>query len=246
MQITDERKLGNWWADGDTPVHTDSRVSYLVDGRTTMLTMCIHFLNAHKYIYLAYWGMVPGMELVRGTDHRAGPDGSPEQEALLARLRAEGLDSADIDFWCTHDLSIQAVLGYAVSKGVEVKVLLWDTLVFPGLPVYYHPKEAKEKLEQIGVTCLLDDSARGIMHHPMESLHQKISVVDGINAFVGGIDLMIELTGDYDRWDTPSHPFSSSLRRTEEGSSPHPWHDVHSIIEGPGAGDVELNFRQRW
>jgi hypothetical protein len=167
MQITEERMVDNWWADGDTPVRTDSRVKYLVDGRTTMFTMCIQFLKARKYIYLANWGMIPGMELVRGTDLRAGPDGSPEQEALHARLRAEGLDSADIDFWCTHDLSVQAVLGYVVTKGVEVKVLLWDTLVFPGLPVYYHPKEAKEQLEQVGVTCILDDSARVIMHHPM-------------------------------------------------------------------------------
>jgi len=246
MLSIDERKLGNWWAEGDMPVRTDSRVTYLVDGRTTMFTMCIHFLKARKYIYLADWGITPGMELVRGTDHRAGPDGSPEQEALLAELRAEGLEQADIDFWCSHDLSVQAVLRYAVSKGVEVKALLWDTLVLPGIPVYYHPKEAKEQLEQVGVTCILDDSARGIMHHPMESLHQKISVVDGIYGFVGGIDLMIDLDGDFDRWDTPSHPFSSPLRRTSEGTSPHPWHDVHSIIEGPAAGDVELNFRQRW
>ncbi len=246
MQSTDKRKLGDWWAEGDTPVRTDSRITYLIDGRTTMFTMCIHFLKAHKYIYLANWGITPGMELVRGTDHRAGPDGSPEQEALLAELRAEGLEQADIDFWCSHDLSVQAVLGYAVSKGVEVKALLWDTLVLPGIPIYYHPKEAKEQLEQVGVTCILDDSARGIMHHPMESLHQKISVVDGVYASVGGIDLMIDLDGDFDRWDTPSHPFSSPLRRTSEGTSPHPWHDVHSIIEGPAAGDVELNFRQRW
>src|SRR5437588_12016134 len=86
MQITDVRKLGDWWAEGDTPVRTDSRVTYLVDGRTAMLTMCIHFLKARKYIYLANWGITDGMELVRGTDHRAGPDASSEQETLLARL----------------------------------------------------------------------------------------------------------------------------------------------------------------
>src|SRR5713226_9113449 len=107
MRITEERKLDNWWADGDTPVHTDSRINYLVDGRTTMFNMCIHFLKARKYIYLANWGMIPAMELVRGTDHRAGPDGSPEQEALHAELRAEDLQGADLDFWLTHDLSAQ-------------------------------------------------------------------------------------------------------------------------------------------
>jgi len=86
MSVTNEQTNLNWWASGDTPVHTDSRVTYLVDGRTAMLTMCLHFLTARRYIYLANWGMTPRMELVRGSDHRAGPDGNPEQEALLAWL----------------------------------------------------------------------------------------------------------------------------------------------------------------
>ena len=63
------------------------------------------------------------MELVRGPDQRAGPDGSPQQEALLAELRAAGLQQPEIDFWCSHALTLQAVLGYMVSKGVEVKVI---------------------------------------------------------------------------------------------------------------------------
>ncbi len=188
-----ERRVNNWWAEGDTPVRADSRVTYLVDGRTTMLTLCRHFLMARKYIYIAGWGMTPAMKLVRGKDHRAGPDGSPEQEVLLAELRAEGLQEAEIDFWCTHDLTVQAVLGLIVSKGVEVKVLLWDS---SEMFSHYNPRAAHQELTEVGVTCILDDSARGILHHPIESLHQKIAVVDG--------------------------------------------------TEGPAAGDVELNFRQRW
>ncbi len=245
MPVTEEQTTLNWWASGDTPVRTDSRVTYLVDGRMAMLTMCLHFLKARSYIYLANWGMTPRMELVRGPDHRAGPDGSPEQEALLSWLRAEGLAEADIAFWCTHDLTMQTVLGYAVSKGVEVKVLLWETIQVSGL-AHYSPKEAHEELTQVEVTCILDDSARGVLHHPVESLHQKISIVDGTHAFAGGVDPLIELDGDYDRWDTPSHPFATPLRRTKEQASPHPWHDAHSLIEGPVAGDVEQNFRQRW
>ncbi len=246
MSIPQERLVANWWAEGDLPVRTDSRVTYLVDGRTAMLSICIHFLKARNYIYLGNWGITPLMEIVRGKDHRAGPDGSPEQEALLTWLQAEGLQEADIAFWRTHDLSVQAVLGYAVSKGVEVKALLWDCIEIPIVASHYSPKTAYEQLQQVGVTCLLDDSARGLLHHPAESLHQKITVVDGTHAFVGGVDLLIELNGDYDRWDMPTHPFASPLRRTSEKTSPHPWHDVHAIIEGPAVGDVERNFRERW
>jgi phosphatidylserine/phosphatidylglycerophosphate/cardiolipin synthase-like enzyme len=98
----------------------------------------------------------------------------------------------------------------------------------------------------MGVTCMLDDSSHGLLHHPVESLHQKIAVVDGTHAFVGGIDMLIELNGDYDRWDTHFHHYSSPLRSNEADRTPHNWHDAHAIIEGPAVGDVELNFRQRW
>lgn len=235
--------INNWWAEGDTPVRADSRVTYLIDGRTTLLTMCRHFLMAQKYIYLANWGITPTMELVRGKDQRAGPDGSPEQEALVAELRAEGLQEAEITFWSSHKLTPQTVLGYMANKGVEVKALIWECSNFFS---HYNPKSAYQELLDVGATCILDDSSRGILHHPIESLHQKIAVVDGTHAFVGGIDPLIELSGDFDRWDFPVHYFSSVLRRNKENQTPHSWHDVHAIIEGPAAGDVEFNFRQRW
>jgi phosphatidylserine/phosphatidylglycerophosphate/cardiolipin synthase-like enzyme len=232
-----------WWAEGDSPVHADSHVIYLVDAHSTWLTMCRSFLMAEKYLYIAAWGMKPLMELVRGTDQRAGPDGSPEQEALLAELRAEGLQEAEIGFWCSHQLTVQAVLGYVVRKGVDVKVLIWSSSKeFSHLD----PQGAKEQLSQVGVSCILDDSAHGIRHHPIESLHQKIAVVDGTSAFVGGIDMVIGKKGDFDRWDTHLHHYSSPLRSNADDPSPHNWHDAHALIEGPAVADVERNFRERW
>jgi phosphatidylserine/phosphatidylglycerophosphate/cardiolipin synthase-like enzyme len=231
----------NWWAAGDTPVHNDSLLNYFVDGRISMLTMCLHFLKARRYIYFANWGFTPTMELVRGSDHIAGPANSPEQVALLNTLRAQGLDEAALNFWQANDLTIQNVLGFAVSRGVEVRGLLWENLPIPKFS-FYKPEEARQQLTDVGVSCLLDDSAKGVIHHPSESLHQKITVVDGEYAFVGGVDLMIEIDGDFDRWDSSTHLFSNHLRV----NNPHPWHDVHSRITGPAAADVEHNFRQRW
>jgi hypothetical protein len=210
---------------------------YCIDARSTLLTMCRRFLTARTYIHLAGWGMTPQLRLVRGTDHRAGSDDSPAQEALLVELRAQGLGEAEIDFWCSHELTVVAVPGYAASKGVQVNVLLWS-----GSKLFSHidAEAVGEQLAQVGVTCILDDSAFDRLHHPLESLHQKMAVVDGTHAFVGGIDPLVESGGDFDRWDYPLH------RYYEEESSPHPWHDVHAVLEGPAVGDVERNFRQRW
>ncbi len=243
MSVANEPPVESWWAAGDTPVREHTRVTYLVDGRTTMLTMCRRFLTARRYIYLANWGLAPTIRLVRGHDHRAGPDGSPEQEGLLAELRMEGLSEDDIAFWQSTELTLANVLAYKARQGVEVKALIWECLPrFTNL----NPSAAHEQLTAVGVTCILDDSAKGLLHHPVESLHQKITIIDGTHAFVGGIDLLIENNGDFDRWDMPRHHFATDLRRNEFDAAPHPWHDAHVFIEGTAVADVELNFRQRW
>lgn len=242
MQATGQPQDRHWWADGDTPVRNDSRITYLVDGRAAFFFICRQIIKAHKYAYLANWGMTANIELVRGQDHCTQSGENNERENFIAQLRTGGFSQEDITFWYNSTLSLQNVLGYAVSKGVEVKVLLWDGPPFS----HYHPEETHQQLTAKGVTCLLDDSSCGILHHPIESLHQKISIIDGTYAFVGGVDPVIEYEGEFDRWDTPSHTFSTPLRRTNQGTTPHPWHDAHAMIEGPAAGDLELNFRQRW
>ena len=209
MSTNTAQQPHGWWAVGDTPVHADSQVTYLVDAHSTLLTMCRHFLKAQRYIYIAGWGMTPLMRLVRGLDQRAGPDGSPEQATMLEELRAEGLQQAEIDFWCSHELTVQAVLGYAVSKNIDVRALIWSSSKHFA---HCDPKAAQEQLTDVGVSCIVDDSSHGFLHHPIESLHQKLAVVDGVQAFVGGIDMLIELNGDYDRWDNHFHHFFSPLR----------------------------------
>src|SRR5215469_12275500 len=156
-----------WWANADSPVQEHSRVVFLVDAHATLLTMCRQFLKAQNYIYIAAWGMKQKMQMVRGTDQRAGPDGSQAQEELRSELRADGLGEAEIDFWCSHELTVASVLGYAArQKGVDVKVLIWSS---SELFSHSDPHAAREQLVEVGVTCMLDDSAHGLRHHPIES-----------------------------------------------------------------------------
>src|SRR5207247_10986393 len=98
MLVQTEQLIKNWWAEGDLPVHTTSRIAYLVDGRSAMLSFCLQFLKAQKYIYIANWGMTPDLQLVRGKDHCAGSGRRPEQEALLAGRRDQGIVQAGDGF----------------------------------------------------------------------------------------------------------------------------------------------------
>ncbi|HEU5226618.1 MAG TPA: phospholipase D family protein [Ktedonobacteraceae bacterium] len=223
--------------------HT-SHVAFLIDGRTTMLEMCLHFLSAKHSIYITAWGLTPELLLVRGKHNRAGPDGSPEQEELLAWLRKRGLEEQDLLFWkLCEEMSVTNVLSYAASKGVDVRILLWDTYT---LPFTAGPKQIQEALEARSIRCLLDDSHKSLLNNPIAAHHQKTAVVDSRWAFVGGIDMMTEANGEKDRWDTKGHPYHTLLRADKDGNTPVSWHDVHILFEGPAVADVELNFRQRW
>lgn len=234
----------DWWVPGDAPARLTPRAAFLIDGRLTMLEMCVRFLSAKRSIYITAWGITPDLLLVRGRHHRAGPDGSPEQEELLRWLRGRELEEDDLRFWLqSKSLSVANVLSYAVSKGVDVRILLWETytLLFPS-----NAQEVQAAFEPLGVRCLLDDSHMGLLNHPTTALHQKTVVVDSRFAFVGGVDMMTEGNGEYDRWDSKSHLFNNPLRLNRVGISSHGWHDVHTVFEGEAVYDVERNFCQRW
>lgn len=233
----------DWWATTDFPGRSALRAAFLIDGRMTMLEMCVRFIMAKKSIHIAAWGLTPDLLMVRGKHQRAGEPESPEQEELEQWLRGKGLAPDEIAFWSSEqELSVCNVLRYAVERGVNVRVLLWDAYT---LPFHSGPRQIKEQLEAVGVICLLDNSNQDLQH-PIESLHQKTVTIDGQYAFVGGIDLMARSDGEFDRWDTKGHPYYNLLRRNKHGRMPHSWHDVHVLFEGPTVTDVEQNFCQRW
>jgi phosphatidylserine/phosphatidylglycerophosphate/cardiolipin synthase-like enzyme len=78
------------------------------------------------------------------------------------------------------------------------------------------------------ITCALDDRER-----PMHCHHEKLVIVDGRVAFVGGIDLT-SLGGD--RLDSSTHRPTGRLG----------WHDATTRVAGPAAADVAAHFGLRW
>jgi phosphatidylserine/phosphatidylglycerophosphate/cardiolipin synthase-like enzyme/membrane protein DedA with SNARE-associated domain len=77
-------------------------------------------------------------------------------------------------------------------------------------------------------------------HPPGGSHHQKIAVVDGRLAFVGGIDFAAT------RWDTPEHALEEPARRTSEGAPYSPFHDVTMMVEGDAARALHELACERW
>jgi phosphatidylserine/phosphatidylglycerophosphate/cardiolipin synthase-like enzyme len=237
-------RAGVWWTTGDFSAHEGCRVEPLIDGHTAMLSMCTAFLGAKRSILLAAWDIRADLPMVRGEDLLLDTESARADGGLLTRLRSAGLDDEALAFWANGKLTVADVLGFAVTRGVRVGVLLWDGYQ-AGMHLTNNPQEECKRLEAAGVEVLLDDSSRAITHLS-QSLHQKCAMVDGLLAFVGGVDLTRHEGGDYDRWDTHAHACSSEERSSAHSAPSHPWHDIHTRLEGPVVGDVERNIAQRW
>lgn len=136
------------------------------------------------------------------------------------------------DFGLTRDAlahPLRSILA-KLAERIDVRVLLWAGAP---LPVFSPRRKLVRKVRDeltrgTAISCALDSHER-----PMHCHHEKIVIVDGRIAFVGGIDLT-SLGGD--RFDSPEHPVRGGLG----------WHDVATRLEGPVVADVDQHFRARW
>jgi phosphatidylserine/phosphatidylglycerophosphate/cardiolipin synthase-like enzyme len=125
--------------------------------------------------------------------------------------------------------TVRELLAEAAER-VEVRVLAWAGAPLP----LFHPsrKEVREGRDRLvsgtRISYALDSRER-----PMHCHHEKLVLVDGELAFVGGIDLSL-LGGD--RYDCSDHPARGQLG----------WHDASSRIRGPAVADVAAHYALRW
>jgi phosphatidylserine/phosphatidylglycerophosphate/cardiolipin synthase-like enzyme len=136
------------------------------------------------------------------------------------------------DFGLTRDAQARRLCDLLgeIAERVDVRVLLWAGAP---LPVFTPDRAELRRVHRAltrgtRVKCALDGRER-----PMHCHHEKLVIVDGEIAFVGGIDLT-SLGGD--RFDSSEHPMRSRLG----------WHDVACRLSGPAVRDVEEHFVARW
>lgn len=117
-----------------------------------------------------------------------------------------------------------------LAERVEVKVVLWAGAPVPVFtPTRAAVRRVRDDLVRgTRVQCALDAHER-----PMHCHHEKLVIVDGEVAFVGGIDLT-SLGGD--RFDSSDHAMQGRLG----------WHDASSLVRGPAVADVAAHFAARW
>jgi phosphatidylserine/phosphatidylglycerophosphate/cardiolipin synthase-like enzyme len=126
--------------------------------------------------------------------------------------------------------TLRDLLATAAERGVDIRLLAWGGAPLP----LFHPdrREVRKVRDALGrdsrVRVALDSKER-----PLHCHHEKLVIVDGTVAFVGGIDLT---SYGGDRYDTHQHPPRGSVG----------WHDATARLLGPAVADVAAHFRLRW
>ena len=118
---------------------------------------------------------------------------------------------------------------------LRIYLLAWDPSVVYTLE--------REWMQQIKFDWATSERIRFVFdaqHAPRASHHQKLVVVDGAIAFMGGIDLSAS------RWDDRPHAPDSPERVNEKGERRKPYHDLMTYCVGPAVDELMRLFVLRW
>ena len=117
---------------------------------------------------------------------------------------------------------------------LEIFILMWDFSAFVALDKEWFNKWVLDLTTSSRIYFRFDSK------HPVgASHHQKLVVIDGAIAFVGGLDICAS------SWDDRSHSVENPDRFLD-GKRFEPYHDVQSFQTGPVAWELTQVFKRRW
>ncbi|HEY2353802.1 MAG TPA: phospholipase D family protein [Gaiellaceae bacterium] len=137
--------------------------------------------------------------------------------------------SPDFHLRSDSEMTLRDLLADRAER-LDVRMLAWAGAPLP----LFHPdrSEVREMRDAFatGTRIRIELDAR---ERPFHCHHEKLVIVDGEIAFVGGIDLT---TYAGNRLDDGEHPARGALG----------WHDAATRITGPAVADVAAHYRFRW
>lgn len=135
------------------------------------------------------------------------------------------------------DLTLLDFLKQICQKRRELRVyiLAWN---FSANYAWEWEKDQQEKFEAAAPGQIIfryDNTSAAAGSH-----HQKLVIMDGHEAFVGGMDFSAGT------WDDREHRAKEPIR-ADCGQEPHgPYHDVQAYLAGPAAAELTKYFAVRW
>ena len=230
---------------------SEHRANWFIDGKDYFAKLKEKLLKAKEVVFITDWWMSPEMFLIRPVDVNKYQN-LPDKSALTVKSEEELSRLCDI-------------LNYIAKKGVKIYILLYCEF---SLALTLDSKHTKTFLTGLDPNIM-------ITRHPKKAFdllwshHEKLVIIDQKTAFIGGLDLC------WGRYDTHDHPIAEPenldgvysfpgidysnariidffnvpnyLKESVERIYPRmPWHDVHTMFQGPAVLDVSRHFVERW
>ena len=187
--------------------------------------------------HLAIEQAVTGVPLIAGNHTAILHDGGETFAAMFDAIRGAQA-SINLEFYTFEDIEsggehLEALLLAKRAQGVAINIL------YDGYGSMDTPPEFLKSLRAAGYLVLeynpIDPlKARG-PYLPNDRDHRKILIVDGLTAFVGGVNLF---TGYQE------HPHSELVG--SGGNTGVFWHDTDLEIQGPAVAALQQLFIQHW
>jgi phospholipase D1/2 len=135
------------------------------------------------------------------------------------------------------DAKLQPFLRQLCAERPELRVyvLTWDFSFHYGLEWELFQKRKFERGGCGRIVFQYDDE-----HAVAGSHHEKVAVIDGRVAFVGGLDF------NSDSWDDRRHTPENESRTYSNGKPRGPYHDIQTVFTGPAAQEVARHLVRRW
>ena len=226
---------------------------WFVDGHDYFEYLRIQLLSATESVFITDWFLSPELALKRPVNYN---------NFLGEKTIAENKKHLNI-YNATRLMDIFYVLA---KKGVKIYILLFCE---PTLALAINSLYTKRTLQSLHPNIKITRHPKGTQSI-LWSHHEKLVIIDQKIAFVGGLDLC------WGRYDTNQHPVVEeknkyntyyypgcdyinerqvdlhNVEKFYEEQLPRdkmprmPWHDVHTMVEGPIVSDIVRHFVERW
>jgi phosphatidylserine/phosphatidylglycerophosphate/cardiolipin synthase-like enzyme len=226
---------------------------WFVDGHDYFEYLQTQLLKATESVFITDWFLSPELALKRPVNYNnfLGEKNITENKKHLNIYNANRL----MDIF------------YVLAKnGVKIYILLFCE---PTLALAINSLYTKRTLQHLHQNIKITRHPKGTQSI-LWSHHEKLVIIDQKIAFVGGLDLC------WGRYDTKDHPVVEeknkyntyfypgcdyinerqvdlhNVERFYEEQLPRdrmprmPWHDVHTMVEGPIVSDIVRHFVERW
>jgi phospholipase D1/2 len=227
---------------------------WFVDGHDYFNYLYNQLLNATESVFITDWFLSPELVLKRPFNYNnciVDEKNIKDYQKKLNKSNANRL----MDIF------------YVLAKsGVKIYILLFCE---PSLALAINSLHTKRSLQYLHPNIKVTRHPKGTQTI-LWSHHEKLVIIDQKIAFVGGLDLC------WGRYDIHKHPISEEpnpyntyyypgsdyinerqvdlhnverfyMEQLPRNKMPRmPWHDVHTMVEGPIVSDIVRHFVERW